>query len=47
MQVVINYPAYAPQPNWSFKRTPTWAKASPLSWPMLVPFSRCAPCGAA
>ncbi len=35
------------QPNWAFKRTPTWAKASPLSWPMLVPFSRCAPFGAA
>ena len=34
-------------PNWAFKRTPTWAKASPLSWPMLVPFSRCAPFGAA
>ena len=34
-------------PNWAFKRTPTRAKASPLSWPLLVPFSRCAPYGAA
>ncbi len=29
-----------PQPNWAVKRTPTRAKASPLSWPLLVP---CAP----
>ena len=35
------------KPNWAVKRTPTWAMASPLSWPMLVPFSRCAPYGAA
>ena len=34
-------------PNWAVKRTPTRAKASPLSWPLLVPFSRCAPYGAA
>lgn len=32
--------AYVPQPNWAVKRTPTRAKASPLSWPLLVP---CAP----
>ena len=38
---------YAPQPNWAVKRTPTRAMASPLSWPLLVPFSRCAPSGAA
>ncbi len=37
----------AHQPNWAVKRTPTRAKASPLSWPLLVPFSRCAPSGAA
>ena len=34
-------------PNWAVKRTPTRAMASPLSWPLLVPFSRCAPSGAA
>jgi hypothetical protein len=28
------------QPNWAVKRTPTRAKASPLSWLLLVP---CAP----
>ncbi len=28
-----------PQPNWAVKRTPTRAKASPLSWPLLVPFA--------
>ena len=33
--------------NWAVKRTPTRAMASPLSWPLLVPFSRCAPSGAA
>jgi len=27
-------------PNWAFKRAPTRAKALPLSWPLLVPFSR-------
>ena len=37
----------APRPNWAVKRTPTWAMASPSSWPMSVPFSRCAPSGAA
>lgn len=30
---------YAPQPNWSFKRTPTLAMASPFSWPVSVPYA--------
>ena len=41
------HPAHCHQPNWAVKRTPTRAMASPLSWPLLVPFSRCAPSGAA
>ena len=27
------------KPNWSVKRTPTLAMASPFSWPVLVPFA--------
>lgn len=34
-------------PNWSVKQTPTKPMASPFSWVLLVPFSRCAPSGAA
>ena len=30
---------YTPWPNWAVKRTPTLAMASPLSWPVLVPYA--------
>lgn len=30
-------PVKNPAPNWAFKRTPTLAMASPLSWPVSVP----------
>lgn len=36
-----------PLPNWSVKRTPTRPMASPFSWALLVPSTRCAPSGAA
>ncbi len=34
-------------PNWTVKRTPTRPMASPFSWALLVPSTRCAPSGAA
>ncbi len=39
--------AQAPWPNSAVKRTPTLAMPAASSWPVFVPFTRCAPSGAA
>ena len=39
MHMQIQHRAYAPQPNWAVKRTPTQAMPSAFSWPVLVPYA--------